>query len=216
LVVLSSCCFHAPLPCLHPRLAVVVLAATHPILPQYIDYKAAQERIKTHELSLIKKAVTNKKKRSKKTVGYSVVDPETWETILEAKKNAQAKKEANAKEAAQKKNQSAKKKAAAEAKKIAAAANRVTNKTAKAAEAAAKTNPKYNRKGKKAGHSQGVESLEDAIQHLFLEPNNEAKTIEEENVVKQLNAELQAATNEISRNKPRPQRITRAPPKRYL
>ena len=43
----------------------------------YVDYKAAQKRIKTHELSLIKKAVANKKKRSKKTVGYSVVDPET-------------------------------------------------------------------------------------------------------------------------------------------
>jgi hypothetical protein len=43
----------------------------------YVDYKAIQERIKTHELSLIRKAVANKKKRSKKTVGYSVVDPET-------------------------------------------------------------------------------------------------------------------------------------------
>jgi hypothetical protein len=64
--------------------------------------------------------------------------------------------------------------------------------------------------------SQGVESLENAIQHLFLEPNNEARTIEEEDVVEQLNAELQATTNETSRNKPRPQRITRAPPKRYL
>jgi hypothetical protein len=54
----------------------------------YIDYKAAQERIKAHELSLIRNAVTNKKKRSKKTVGCSVVDPETWETILEAEKSA--------------------------------------------------------------------------------------------------------------------------------
>jgi hypothetical protein len=35
LVILLSCCPHAPLPCLHPRLAVVVLAATHPIRPQY-------------------------------------------------------------------------------------------------------------------------------------------------------------------------------------
>jgi hypothetical protein len=69
----------------------------------YIDYKAAQERIKAHELSLIKEAVANKKKRSKKTVGCSVVDPETWEAILEAEKIAQATKEANAKEAARKK-----------------------------------------------------------------------------------------------------------------
>jgi hypothetical protein len=35
LVVLLFCCPHAPLPCLHPRLAVVVLAATHPIPPHY-------------------------------------------------------------------------------------------------------------------------------------------------------------------------------------
>jgi hypothetical protein len=190
----------------------------------YIDYKVAQERIKAHELNLIRKAVANKKKRSKKTVGYSVVDPETWETILEAEKSAQAKKEANAKEIAQKKDQSAKKKAAAEVKKIAAAANRVTNKAAKAAEEAtkaaekiaAKTNPKNNRKDKKAGHSQNIEGLKDAIQHLFLKSDSEAKTIEEENVVEQLNIELQAATNEISRNKSKSQRTTRAPSKRYL
>jgi hypothetical protein len=130
----------------------------------YVDYKAAQERIKTHELSLIRKAVANKKKRSKKIVRYSVDDPKIWKTILEAKKNAQAKKEANAKKAAQKKDQSAKKKAAAEAKKIVTAANRVTNKAAKAAEKAKKKN---NRKGKKASHSQGIKDPEGAIQNLF-------------------------------------------------
>jgi hypothetical protein len=43
----------------------------------YVDYKVAQERIKTHELSLIRKAVANKKKRSKKIVGCSVINPET-------------------------------------------------------------------------------------------------------------------------------------------
>jgi hypothetical protein len=43
----------------------------------YIDYKIAQKRIKAHELNLIRKAVTNKKKRSKKTVRYSVVNSET-------------------------------------------------------------------------------------------------------------------------------------------
>jgi histone H1/5 len=65
----------------------------------YIDYKIAQKRIKTHELNLIRKIVANKKKRSKKTVGYSIIDSETWETILKAEKNAQAKKEANTKKA---------------------------------------------------------------------------------------------------------------------
>jgi hypothetical protein len=42
----------------------------------YIDYKIAQERIKAHELSLIRKIMANKKKRSKKTVEYSVVNSE--------------------------------------------------------------------------------------------------------------------------------------------
>jgi hypothetical protein len=35
LVVLLSCCSLAPLSCLHPRLTVVVLEATHPIPPHY-------------------------------------------------------------------------------------------------------------------------------------------------------------------------------------
>jgi hypothetical protein len=39
LVVLLSCCPHAPLPCLHPRLAVVVPAATHPFPPQSVPHK---------------------------------------------------------------------------------------------------------------------------------------------------------------------------------
>jgi hypothetical protein len=109
----------------------------------------------------------------------------------------------------------AKKKAATEAKKVIAVANRATNKAAKATkEAAAKK--KNNRKGKKAGHLQDIENLEDAIQQLFLEPNNEIRTIKEEDVIEQLNAKLQAATNEASpRNNHRPQRI-RVPPKRYL
>lgn len=177
----------------------------------YVDYKAAQERIKTHELSLMRKAVANKKKRSKKTVGCSVVDPETYEMILEAEREIQTTKEANVKKAAKKKDESAKKKAAAETKKAMTAAN----KAVKAAEkVATKKDSKNNRKGKKGSHSQDVENLEEAIQQLFLERNNEAGTIEEEDVVEQLNTELQAATTvAVSR---RPQRTTRAPPKRYL
>jgi hypothetical protein len=66
----------------------------------YIDYKTIQERIKAYELNFIKKAMANKKKKSKKIVGYSIVDPEIWKTILEIEKNAQAKKEANTKETA--------------------------------------------------------------------------------------------------------------------
>ncbi len=119
----------------------------------YIDYKAAQERIKTHKLSLIRKIVTNKKKRSKKTVRYSIINSEIWEAILEIERSAQATKEANIKKIIRKKDQSAKKKITAEIKKITAAANRVINKATEAAEeAAAKKNLKNNRKGKKAGH----------------------------------------------------------------
>jgi hypothetical protein len=43
----------------------------------YIDYKIAQKRIKAHELNFIKKTITNKKKRSKKIIEYSVINPET-------------------------------------------------------------------------------------------------------------------------------------------
>ena len=151
----------------------------------YIDYKAVQKRIKTHELSFIRKAVTNKKKRLKKIVGCSVIDPEIQKAILEIKKNIQATKEANVKKTTRKKDQSAKKKIAAEIKKIIIVANRVTNKIAKAAEeAAAKKNLKNNRKGKKAGHLQNIKGLEDAIQYLFLKPNNKARIIGEKNVVK--------------------------------
>jgi hypothetical protein len=88
----------------------------------------------------------------------------------------------------------AKKKAVTEAKKVIAVANHATNKAAKATkEAAAKK--KNNRQGKKAGHLQDIENLKDAIQQLFLEPNNEIRTIKEEDVIEQLNAKLQAATN---------------------
>jgi hypothetical protein len=43
--VLLSCCSLAPLPRLHPRLAVVVLEATHPIPPQYIASGATMTEI---------------------------------------------------------------------------------------------------------------------------------------------------------------------------
>ncbi len=51
----------------------------------YVFYKAAQERIKAHELNLIRKTVTNKKKRSKKTVEYSIINPEKYEMIYRLK-----------------------------------------------------------------------------------------------------------------------------------
>jgi hypothetical protein len=46
-------------------------------LRAYLEYKDAQTRIKEHELAIYRKAAANKKKRSKKTVSNSCVDPET-------------------------------------------------------------------------------------------------------------------------------------------
>jgi hypothetical protein len=51
LVILLSYCSLAPLPCLHPRLAVVVLEATHPIPPQYWDNAWNKECFKKRVLS---------------------------------------------------------------------------------------------------------------------------------------------------------------------
>jgi len=84
-------------------IAIPSIAIHRANVKAYIDYKVAQERIKAHELSLIKKVVANKKKRSKKIVGCSVINPETWEAIIEVEKNVQAIKEANVKKAVQKK-----------------------------------------------------------------------------------------------------------------
>ncbi len=47
----------------------------------YLEYKDAQTRIKEYELTLYRKAVANKKKRSKKIVGNFYVSLETWEAI---------------------------------------------------------------------------------------------------------------------------------------
>ena len=83
----------------------------------FVDYKAAQARIKGHELDLMKTAAANKKKRSKKTVGCLIVDPETWEAIEEGERQMLKIKETKANEIAQKKKEAAKKKAANEVRK---------------------------------------------------------------------------------------------------
>jgi len=83
----------------------------------YVFYKTTQERIKTHELNLIRKIIANKKKRSKNIIKYSVVDPETYEMILQVERETQITKEANTKETTRKKDESAKKKVITEVKK---------------------------------------------------------------------------------------------------
>jgi hypothetical protein len=73
-------------------------------------------------------------------------------------------KETKANKIAQKKKETAKKKAANEIKKITNAMNRAANKTTiKIEAAAAKKNPKNNKKGKKVSHSQAIEKPEEAI-----------------------------------------------------
>jgi hypothetical protein len=162
-----------------------------------LEYKNAQTRIKEYKLAIHKKAAANKKKRSKKTVSYSYVDPKTWEAIQEGEREKKAIKEANRKKTARKKVKSANKKATAATKKE----RTVTNKTANTA--AAKTKAE---KAKKTSHLKDIEDLAEAIQGLF-----------EEDVINQLNAKLQAAVSPLfSRYNHRPQRTERAPPRRYL
>jgi hypothetical protein len=173
-------------------------------LRAYLKYKNAQTQIKKHELTLHKKAAANKKKRSKKTVGNSYVNPETWEAIQENERETKTIKEANRKEAARKKVESAKKKTAATAKKERIVANKAAN-TAAAKTKAGKAKKTNNRGSEKTSHSKDIEDLAEAIQGLF-----------EEDVVDQLNAELQAASPPSPRHNHRPQRNARAPPRRYL
>ena len=124
-------------------------------LRAYLKYKDAQTRIKEHELAIHKKAATNKKKRSKKTVNSSCVDPKTWEAIQESEREIKVIKEANKKKTARKKVESANKKAAATTKKE----RIVTNKTA-----AARTKAE---KAKKTSHLKDIKDLAEAIQGLF-------------------------------------------------
>jgi hypothetical protein len=66
----------------------------------FVDYKAVQARIRGHELGLMRIAAANKKKRLKKTVGCSIVDPETWEAIEEGERQMLKIKETKANEIA--------------------------------------------------------------------------------------------------------------------
>src|SRR6266511_175543 len=104
----------------------------------------------------MRKAVANKKKRSKKIVGCLVINLETYEMILQIERKAQITKEANAKETTRKKDESTKKKIVTEIKKVVTVANRANNKTAKATEEAAAAEKKNNKKGKKASHLQDI------------------------------------------------------------
>jgi membrane protein involved in colicin uptake len=121
----------------------------------------------------LRDVAANKKKRTKQTVGCTVINPEGWEAIQEGERALQHSKEAKANELARKREATAEKKAAADAKKVAKAAGK-----------------KNNKKGKKADHSAAIDEAEEAIVLLFQDidygdPNG---------VEAQLVAELEATT----------------------
>jgi hypothetical protein len=47
----------------------------------FVDYTAAEILVRDLQIKKLQEAAANKKKRSKKIVGLSVVCPETWEII---------------------------------------------------------------------------------------------------------------------------------------
>jgi DUF438 domain-containing protein len=98
----------------------------------------------------LRDVAANKKKRTKQTIRYTVIDPEGWEAIQEGERALQYRKKAKADELARKKEATAEKKAAAEAKKVAKAAGK-----------------KNNKKGKNADHSAAIDEAEEAIVLLF-------------------------------------------------
>ncbi len=98
----------------------------------------------------LRDVAANKKKRTKQTVGCTVIDPEGWEAIQEDERELQRSKEAKANELARKRETTAKKKAEVKAKKAAKAAGK-----------------KSNKKDKKADHSAIIDEAEKAITLLF-------------------------------------------------
>jgi DUF438 domain-containing protein len=66
----------------------------------------------------LRDVAANKKKRTKQTVGCTVIDPEEWEAIQEGERALQYKKEAKANELARKREVIVEKKAAKKAKRL--------------------------------------------------------------------------------------------------
>ena len=121
----------------------------------------------------LRDVAANKKKRTKETVGCTIIDSEGWEAIQEGERALQHRKEAKANELVRKREATAEKKAAAEAKKVAKTAGK-----------------KNNKKGKKADHSAAINEAEKAIVLLFQDINYGGP----DGVEAQLVAELEATT----------------------
>lgn len=156
----------------------------------YIDYQAAIGLIRDLQMQKLREVAANKKKRSKQTVGWTVIDPDAWNAILAGEEDQRREKEAKANEITQKKQAAANKKAITEAKKKAKTAVK-----------------KNNRKGTKVT---AIDADAEAIDLLF----QDIDYGEPERVEAQLAAQLEATTlNEatIDQATSRSGRIRRAP-----
>jgi hypothetical protein len=160
-------------------------------IKNYVDYQATLTLIRDLQMKKLRDVTVNKKKRTKQTVGCTVIDPEGWEAIQEGERALQHRKEAKANELARKREATAEKKAAAEAKKVAKAAGK-----------------KNNKKGKKADHSAAIDEVEEAIALLFQDTDYG----DSNGVEAQLVAELEAVTlNTNEATTTRSSRTRRAP-----
>jgi|SRR6266498_163275 len=100
------------------------MSTTTPSIPiyqktikNYIDYQAAITLVRDLQIKKLRDVTTNKKKRTKQIVGYTIINLEGWEVIQEDKRELQRNKEVKANKLARKKETTAKKKTAVEIKK---------------------------------------------------------------------------------------------------
>ena len=58
----------------------------------FIDWEVAEGVIKDRENKTLRQAQANKKQRSKKTIGLTVIDTDTWEEVREQLDNKKKRK----------------------------------------------------------------------------------------------------------------------------
>jgi hypothetical protein len=143
-------------------------------IKNYVDYQAALTLVRDLQIKKLRDVAANKKKRTKQTVGCTVINPKGWEVIQKGERALQHRKEAKANELARKRETTAEKKAAAKIKKVAKATEKKKN----------------NKKGKKADHLAAINEAEEAIILLFQDIDYE----DPDKVETQLVAELEATT----------------------
>jgi hypothetical protein len=55
-------------------------------IKNYVDYQAAIALVRDLQMKQLRDVAANKKKRTKQTVGCTVIDPERWEAIQEGER----------------------------------------------------------------------------------------------------------------------------------